>query len=243
MALGHIISTVGVKGGAGKSTVCYLLAQELRHRGHSVAVLDLDPNHPFLNLQQFRREAGMDDLCTIYGVPEINEKTFFAYHDKVSASHDFTLIDCEGSQNFLLTKAASVSSMTILPVKHSPLDVWSLPVITNFVEEQSRVMRRPLPYRTLVNFTADGAVTTQWERQVIDDLDTELVPRFQTLLFEGIVFKDMWGEVSTLYELQEAAISNNSKELKLKRIAKGIDRMQAICDELFTFMQDDAQAA
>lgn len=241
MALGHIISTISVKGGVGKTTTCFLLAQELVHRGLSVAVIDLDPNSPFLNLRRFREASGREPLCSIYGLKEMTDENFFRTIDKISAENDFTLIDCEGSQNFLLTKAASVSTLTILPLKHSPLDAWSLPTVTQFVEEQSRVMRRPLPYRALLNFTAGGAVVTNWEKDIISDLDAASIPRFQTLLYEGTLFKDMWGEASTLYEMQHDAQESSTKADTANRHVKAIGRMRELCDEVFAVMREGEQ--
>ena len=243
MALGHIISTISVKGGVGKTTTSFLLAQEMLQRGLSVSILDLDPNSPFVRLREFRQTAGRPPLCTILGLQEIGEKGFFDAIDGLSKAHDFTILDCEGSQNYMLTKAASVSGLTIIPLKHSPLDAWSLPTVTSFVKEQSRVMHRPLPYRILVNFTAGGAVVTNWERDILNELDANKIPRFQTLLYEGNAFKDMWGEAATLYEMDADLKSGNARPDAIARSTKAITRMQALCDELFTVMNSSSVSA
>jgi chromosome partitioning protein len=127
MALGHVIATMNIKGGVGKTTVALLLLQELIARGYKTALLDLDPNKPFVKFRNYRQNSGRDFPSTIIGLGEFDAKSFFPMVEELRESNDFIIIDCEGSQNFMLTKAASVTEAVIVPVNVSPLDSWSLP--------------------------------------------------------------------------------------------------------------------
>lgn len=243
MALGHIISTISTKGGVGKSTSALLLLQELLERGHSVALLDLDPNKPFVKFRTHRTKQGRACPAKILGLGEFDDKKFFELIAELRDAYDFIILDCEGSQNFMLTKAASVTEIVIVPVNVSPLDSWSLPELTGFLLEQSQVMRRPLPYRVLLNFVAQGAVTPVWERDTIREIDEIPLPRFQTKLYEGRCFKDMWGYNSTLYELRQEEVSEKASPDRLRQIDRAIERGSQLCDELFRVMADSGQSA
>jgi hypothetical protein len=120
------------------------------------------------------------------------------------------------------------------------LDSWSLPELTDFLNDQAQVMNRPLPYHILVNFTALGAVTPVWERDTITEIDEIGLPRFRTKLYDGRCFRDMWGYNSTLYELRESEANDRASQDRLRQVDRAIERGSELCDELFKIMADNA---
>lgn len=250
MALGHIISTANIKGGVGKTTTAFLLANEITNRGLTVQILDLDPNRAFMRLKEARENANENPLpWDTQGLKEIGgEDGFFDAVDASREVYDFTILDCEGSQNMLLTYAASIAGLTVIPITPSPLDASALVELMKFINSQSKVMGRKMPYRLLVNQTASGAVKESWEKITIEEIDSNNLPRFQNTLYGGPVFKDIWGKRQTLQEIRAdfvkelealANAKNRQKEEVTKKIAqldRGIQRSSELCDELFSIL-------
>ena len=246
MPLGHVISTLNVKGGVGKTTTALLLAQEMTARGYSTAVVDLDPNAAFIKFGDYRSKQGLPEVFTIKGLADINEATTFAGLLRgLKSTHDFTILDVEGSQNQFVATAGGFSDFAIIPVKHSPLDGWSLRKVMEFIEAQEIIRRGTFPYRVLINYAASGSVMQTWEKEMVADLDRNGFKQFKTRLYDGPIFKDMWGLVSTLDEMlvEETAElaanpKNNAAKRRIEQIEKAILRRKILCDEIFTVMTE-----
>lgn len=113
-----VISLIGNKGGAGKTTLCINLASGL-HRRCSTVLLDADPQ---LSSLQWRDIAARDDLVDVVDAVEDVAGMARRYRQ----SHDCVVIDCPPSVQSQQTRAAlSCSDIAIVPVLPSPLDLWA----------------------------------------------------------------------------------------------------------------------
>ena len=88
---GYAITVAQQKGGSGKTTIAANLAVALMHRGHSVAVLDTDPQGSLGRWFMTRRER-MDGAA---GLAFATASAWGVGYEaeKLAAAHDFVIID------------------------------------------------------------------------------------------------------------------------------------------------------
>ncbi|MEL7216002.1 MAG: ParA family protein [Pseudomonadota bacterium] len=119
------------KGGAGKTTALVQLAVALSGRGHSVALLDLDPQGSLARWAGLRGDAALP--CTA-------SSDWKAAGDlrKLKREHDLVLVDCPGNADILLRATIRDSDLVISPCQPSAMDIWALaPVIEMAAKEKT----------------------------------------------------------------------------------------------------------
>lgn len=119
-----LIAVTGDKGGVGKSTLAALLAEWLLHQGHSVQIIDTDPNQT--------TQTGVDK-CVDFG-------------RKIStANAEITIVDTAGTSGSSLTKYIRYADSILIPFKPHVADLevvvgWFLALKESL---QSRVLFVP----------------------------------------------------------------------------------------------------
>ena len=116
--MGQIITFAQQKGGAGKTTVLAHLAASWSAAGHSVALIDLDPQRSLSRWAQVRADDRID---------LVESKDYRAGTDMKSASrtHDYVLVDCPGAASSMLDAAIRESQIVVAPCQPSVMDVWA----------------------------------------------------------------------------------------------------------------------
>ncbi len=132
---GHVITVAQQKGGSGKTTLAANLAVALARAGHSVALLDTDPQGSLGRWFMTRRERGEPGLefatASAWGV---------SYEcDKLRKLHDFIIVDTPPKVDADLRPALRESDLVLVPVAASHVDVWA----TESVLDLARRERRP----------------------------------------------------------------------------------------------------
>jgi chromosome partitioning protein len=118
-----VIAIAGRKGGIGKSTIAGNLAAEFAAMGHSVALLDADPQH---SLAAWAAQgSGMLSRCveTVEGgdAEELRTKV-----RKAAKAADVVLIDTPPGMPETAYQAALTADLVLLPCGPSPLDLFAL---------------------------------------------------------------------------------------------------------------------
>lgn len=119
-----LIAVTGDKGGVGKSTIAALLAEWLLHQGHSVQIIDTDPN---------QTTQTWVDKCVDFG-------------RKIStANAEITIVDTAGTSGSSLTKYIRYADSILVPFKPHVADLevvvgWFLSLKESL---QSRVLFVP----------------------------------------------------------------------------------------------------
>lgn len=126
----RVISILGNKGGVGKTTVAINLACELHRRGHSVAVLDADPNASTSGWAD--GHAGISDAFAVQSVVAARlAKTVEAAKD---AEADFVVVDTGGRAGDDALTAARVADLVLIPTRPSILDLRGVKASIDVVE-------------------------------------------------------------------------------------------------------------
>jgi chromosome partitioning protein len=118
-----IIAVAGRKGGVGKSTIAGNLAAEFAAMGHSVIVLDADPQH---SLGAWASQGqGMLSHC-VEKVKAADIDTLRARARSAEKTADLVIIDTPPGLLEITYQAAMVADLLLLPCGPSPLDLFSL---------------------------------------------------------------------------------------------------------------------
>ncbi len=120
----NIITIAQQKGGAGKTTLAAHLALAWHAAGHSVAVVDIDPQaslSSWFRLRRERRKVAAPDI----EVAAITGWRVAAEVERQARSHDVVLIDSPPHAATEARIAVRTASLVLVPVQPSPMDLWA----------------------------------------------------------------------------------------------------------------------
>lgn len=178
--MGQVITVAQQKGGSGKTTLAVNLAVALQRAGHSVAVLDTDPQGSMGRWFMTRREAGDPGLdfatSSAWGV---------GYEcDKLKRTNDFVIIDTPPKVDSDLRPALRESALILVPVATSQVDLWAVDSILDLAERVGR------PTMVVLNRFKAGT-------RVSDDVEAALAERelirAKTVIGNRVVYAETLG--------------------------------------------------
>ncbi len=118
-----IIAVAGRKGGIGKSTIAGNLAAEFADTGHSVIVLDADPQHSLVAWAE--QGEGLLSQC-VQRIDQGDPAKLKAKVKAVAGQVDIVIIDTPPGMPETAYQAALVADLVLLPCGPSPLDLFPL---------------------------------------------------------------------------------------------------------------------
>ncbi|AUH35063.1 ParA family partition ATPase [Paracoccus tegillarcae] len=120
---GKIITVAQQKGGSGKTTVAVNVAVALRSRGHSVALIDTDPQGSMGRWFMERIEAFEEDEALEFSTSSAWGASYES--EKLKKRFDFVIIDTPPKIDSDLRPALRVADLVIVPVAASHVDLWA----------------------------------------------------------------------------------------------------------------------
>lgn len=179
--MGHVITVAQQKGGSGKTTIAVNLAVALSRADHSVAVLDTDPQGSMGRWFLAREEAG--DPGMEFGTASAWGAGYEC--KKMRKSHEFVIVDTPPKVDSDLRPALRESSLVVVPVATSQVDLWALDSILELAE------RVDVPSIVVLNrFKAGTRVSDDVEKA----LEERQVRRADTVLGNRVIYAETLGQ-------------------------------------------------
>ena len=195
-----VISFANPKGGSGKSTLVLVLALELSRQGASLAVVDADPNAVIADWAARRVKDGLQVPFSVVSRPKEGEMV--ATVGQHTQTHDWVLVDLEGTASRLFSRALARSNLVLIPLNPSPIDARLAAAAVQLVLEESEALERTIPYR-LVYSCYPAAVATRSFKRIDSEIRAEQLPLLDEGLVQRAAFRDIFDFAATLDELTE----------------------------------------
>ena len=195
-----VISFANPKGGSGKSTLVLVLALELSRQGASLAVVDADPNAVIADWAARRVKDGLRVPFSVVSRPKEGEMV--ATIGQLTQTHDWVLVDLEGTASRLFSRALARSHLVLIPLNPSPIDARLAAAAVQLVLEESEALERSIPYR-LVYSCYPAAVATRSFKRIDSEIRAEQLPLLDEGLVQRAAFRDIFDFAATLDELTE----------------------------------------
>lgn len=190
--VGRVICVAQQKGGSGKTTIVANLAVALHLNGHSVAVLDTDPQGSLGRWFMARRASGKEDLefatASAWGV---------SYEcDKLRKSFDFILVDTPPKVDADLRPALREADLILVPVAASQVDVWATESVLELAQREDR------PALVVLNRTKPGTRVLGDVVKALSELD---VMQAKTPLGNRVAYAETLGQGRSVLERSKGA--------------------------------------
>lgn len=178
----HVISVLNQKGGAGKTTIATHLARALQLKGHSVLLVDSDPQGSARDWAAVRD----DQEVPVVGIdrPTIERDL------KGLANKDFVVIDGAPQAHDLAVSAIKASNLILIPVQPSPYDVWATAALVDLVKQRIEITDGALKAAFVVSRAIKG---TKLGSEVISALEDYGLPVLDTKITQRVIFPSSAG--------------------------------------------------
>jgi chromosome partitioning protein len=194
------IAFVSSKGGVGKTTSALLLALGLAERGHSVAMVDSDPNLP---LKAWGALPGKPDKIKLFHAPNFQDLPGELRGAKAVA--DWVVIDTEGGAPRMGGLAIANADLVITPLAASQLDAREAVKVAGQVAEVSKREQRVIPLVCLFARTPAGVRRSFQEVRTI--LDEAGIPTLAIALSDKEAFRALFFRGGALDGLNRRQVS------------------------------------
>lgn len=189
-----IISVLNPKGGCGKTTISTNLARALHDRGHSVLIVDSDPQGSARDWHA----ANEDNPIELVALDRPNNvKTLRS----MAVNYDYVVIDGAAKLEDMIAAAIKVSDFILIPVQPSPYDIWAASDLVDFIKARQEVTDGAPLAGFVVSRVVEG---TRLGGDVRAALDEYALPIFETTISQRQVYPQTASEGQTVFDAGNA---------------------------------------
>jgi chromosome partitioning protein len=217
-----IWSIASTKGGCGKTTLTAIIASEIVRSGGTVVLLDTDENRP---LVRWAKLGKLPDEVNVIDATDKSGRTLTEVIERLRQTRHFVLIDTEGTQNMLTGLAIQKSSVVVVPMKWSELDMAEAQKIQAFVKVASDSIGRTIP-SVIVPSQVDAAIESKAQRDLKDQFAETGATWIDPPVLNKSPFVAMFTQGCLLQDLPEtgkSTVLQNAKE-NAHAVVKAIGR-------------------
>lgn len=189
-----IISVLNPKGGCGKTTISTNLARALHDRGHSVLIVDSDPQGSARDWHA----ANEDNPIELVALDRPNNvKTLRS----MAVNYDYVVIDGAAKLEDMIAAAIKVSDFILIPVQPSPYDIWAASDLVDFIKARQEVTDGVPLAGFVVSRVVEG---TRLGGDVRAALDEYALPVFETTITQRQIYPQTASEGQTVFDADNA---------------------------------------
>lgn len=187
-----IISVQNQKGGVGKTTLAIHISQALSMEGHTVLLVDADPQGSVRDWSAAREDK------PLFQVVGLDRPTIHRDLPAMSKNYDHVVIDGPPRVSELARSAIIAADLVMIPVQPSPYDVWAAQEVVELVNEAS-VFKEKLKSVFVIN---RKIVNTAIGRDVVESLGNYDIPVMSAQVCQRIAFAETAAAGSTVLEIE-----------------------------------------
>ncbi|MGD8834439.1 MAG: ParA family partition ATPase [Desulfobacteraceae bacterium] len=208
-----IISFVNQKAGVGKTTSAINIGSSLARRSHRPVLLDLDPRGSSVKWHAVEGNQAFD---------VIHQPTIMIPADVeiLSSAYDFVIIDAPPAIDGITRKILAASSIAIIPVSPSSLDLWACTETLKMVREVQQA-HPELEAKFLINCKIPGTHTGREIRQALKVFQTGI---FDTELCQRASYVDAMKSGVSVMQFDPAGEAAREVEQFCDEIIKGLEK-------------------
>mgnify|MGYP001795347270 CR=1 FL=1 len=204
-----IISILNPKGGCGKTTISTNLARALHDRGHSVLIVDSDPQGSARDWHA----ANEDYPIELVALARPNNVKTLA---SLAANYDYVVIDGAAKLEDMIAAAIKVSDLVLIPVQPSPYDIWAASDLVDFITARQEVTDGIPMAGFVVSRMVEG---TRLGSDVRAALDEYALPVCDTTITQRQVYPQTATEGLTVFDADNAKAKAETFALIDKKIS------------------------
>jgi len=204
-----IISVLNPKGGSGKTTISTNLARSLHERGHSVLLVDSDPQGSARDWHA----ANEDNPIELVALDRPNNvKTLTS----MAANYDYVVIDGAAKLEDMIAACIKVSNLVLIPVQPSPYDIWAASDLVEFIKARQEVTNGIPLASFVISRMVEG---TRLGSDIRKALDEYALPVCDTTITQRQVYPQSASEGLTVYDADNAKAKAETTALTDELIA------------------------
>lgn len=185
-----IISVLNPKGGSGKTTLSTNLARSLQQRGHSVLIVDSDPQG---SARDWHAANEANPLPLVALDRPNNIKTL----SSMVGSYDFIVIDGAAKLEDMIAAAIKMSDFILIPVQPSPYDIWAASDLVDFIKARQEVTDGKPQAAFVVTRRIEGTKLGEDVRTALDEYELAV---FSTASSQRQIYPQTASEGLTVFE-------------------------------------------
>lgn len=213
----YVITLANPKGGTGKTTTTFILAETIALSGGRVTIMDLDPARNMMIWKEMREDRGDDLPFQIVERPK-REEDLIAEIERQDELTDYLLIDLEGTKDQIATFALSRTDVALVPIDGSALEARQAASAIGLVQQTAQMMRQPI--RSAIVFTrSNAAFQTIDEKDVRVSLEENGIDVIPERIVSRAAYRRIFRDARTLAEIEGDA--ENEAKGKPTDAAKG----------------------
>lgn len=222
------IVVISPKGGTGKTTTSFLLADRLADKAR-VTLIDGDPNRPLKSWAE-----GGNAPKNLRIVADVDEDNIVDVIQEGVATTPFTIVDLEGTASELVLFAVSQADLVLVPCQGSHLDAEQAKRAVHVIRKMGQTSRpaRSIPFAVVFTRTA-VAVKNRSYKALREMILSAHVPSLKTELNEREAFRAVFSFKQRLANLDPALVAN---------IGKAQANVDALVREVLALLKDTAEA-
>ncbi len=158
------MTTIGLvqqKGGVGKTTLATNIARTFQLRGHSVLLVDADPQGTA------RDWAAKSDIQTPTTVG-VDRPVVHKELPKIDG-FDIAIVDAVGKLEKMTVSVIKASDLALLPIQPSSADLWAVGTVIDHVETRREMTEGKPNARFVISRAITGSTMTDSVQSVLDE--------------------------------------------------------------------------